>query len=53
MHKDTKWAKQKVYFPISDNWRKQDTREADCTERTCACLLDYPETDQRYMGVIW
>ena len=23
----------KVYFPLSDNWRKKDTREADCTER--------------------
>ncbi len=23
----------KVYFPLSDNWRKAETREADCTER--------------------
>ena len=23
----------KVYFPLSDNWRKKDAREADCTER--------------------
>lgn len=23
----------KVYFPLSDNWRKSETREADCTER--------------------
>lgn len=23
----------KMYFPLSDNWRKKDTREADCTER--------------------
>ena len=23
----------KVYFPLSDDWRKQGTREADCTER--------------------
>lgn len=23
----------KVYFPLSDDWRKNETREADCTER--------------------
>lgn len=23
----------KVYFPLSDNWRKAETRENDCTER--------------------
>lgn len=23
----------KLYFPLSDNWRRQETREADCTER--------------------
>ena len=23
----------KVYFPLSDHWRKRETREADCTER--------------------
>lgn len=23
----------KVYFPLSDNWRKKETREDDCTER--------------------
>ncbi len=23
----------KVYFPLSDSWRKVETREADCTER--------------------
>lgn len=23
----------KLYFPLSDNWRKSETREADCTER--------------------
>ncbi len=23
----------KVYFPLSDDWRKSETREADCTER--------------------
>lgn len=23
----------KLYFPLSDNWRKQETREADCTYR--------------------
>lgn len=28
----------KVYFPLSDNWRNSKTREADCTERI-TCLL--------------
>lgn len=23
----------KMYFPLSDDWRKRETREADCTER--------------------
>ena len=23
----------KIYFPLSDDWRKAETREADCTER--------------------
>ena len=23
----------KVYFPLSDDWRRKETREADCTER--------------------
>ena len=23
----------KVYFPLSNSWRKRETREADCTER--------------------
>lgn len=23
----------KIYFPLSDDWRKQETRENDCTER--------------------
>ena len=28
-----KEAKDGVYFPLSDDWRKKETREADCTER--------------------
>jgi len=28
----------KVYFPLSDDWRKKDIREADCTERIEALL---------------
>ncbi len=28
----------KVYFPLSDDWRKKETREADCTERIEALL---------------
>ena len=30
----------KVYFPLSDDWRKQETREADCTERIDTLLRD-------------
>lgn len=26
-------AADKVYFPLSNDWRKRETREADCTER--------------------
>lgn len=26
-------AKDGIYFPLSDSWRKQDYRIADCTER--------------------
>ncbi len=26
-------VKDKVYFPLSDDWRKKEIREADCTER--------------------
>ena len=47
MHKNGKWARQiigwqddegkaandKVYFPLSDDWRRGEIREADCTER--------------------
>ena len=29
-----------VYFPLSDDWRKQKTRETDCTERIDALLKD-------------
>ncbi len=28
-----KHVKHKLYFPLSDDWRRQETREADCTER--------------------
>lgn len=28
----------KVYFPLSDSWRKPETREADCTERVSKIL---------------
>ena len=28
----------KMYFPLSDDWRKKETREADCTERITALL---------------
>lgn len=37
-NKNGKWdmgkaANAKIYFPLSDDWRKQGTRENDCTER--------------------
>lgn len=28
----------KVYFPLSDNWRSREKREADCTERISALM---------------
>lgn len=28
----------KMYFPLSDDWRKRETREADCTERITAFI---------------
>lgn len=28
-----KTVNDKMYFPLSDDWRKRETREADCTER--------------------
>lgn len=28
----------KMYFPLSDDWRKKETREADCTERITALI---------------
>lgn len=31
----------KVYFPLSDDWRKSETREADCTERIEALLRNF------------
>lgn len=31
-------VKDNVYFPLSDDWRKPETREADCTERISAVL---------------
>ena len=29
----SKIVNDKVYFPLSDDWRKKETREADCTQR--------------------
>lgn len=28
-----KTVNDKIYFPLSDDWRKMGAREADCTER--------------------
>lgn len=33
-----KTVNDKVYFPLSDNWRKKETRVLDCTERIEALL---------------
>ena len=30
----------KVYFPLSDDWRKSETREADCTERISSLISE-------------
>lgn len=30
----------KVYFPLSDDWKKQEVREADCTERISKLILE-------------
>jgi len=35
-----KTVNDKVYFPLSNDWRKKETREADCTERIDALLND-------------
>ena len=35
-----KTVNDKVYFPLSDDWRKQETREADCTERINALMKE-------------
>lgn len=32
-------AKDGIYFPLSDSWRKQEQREADCTERVTKLLI--------------
>lgn len=39
-----KTVNDKLYFPLSDDWRKKEIREADCTERIAKLmseLLDY------------
>lgn len=33
----------KVYFPLSDDWRKRETREKDCTERVERLLKELTE----------
>ena len=38
LQEDGKWdmshaVNDKIYFPLSDNWRKKETRQADCTKR--------------------
>ncbi|NYB74060.1 hypothetical protein HZF24_07880 [Sedimentibacter hydroxybenzoicus DSM 7310] len=43
-NQDGKWdmgsvTNDKIYFPLSDNWRKKETRESDCTERITKIIL--------------
>jgi len=43
MNEGGKWdmgkgAKDGVYFPLSNNWRKKETREYDCTNRIMKLL---------------
>lgn len=38
-----KTVNDKVYFPLSDDWRKKVTREADCTERINTLLKELIE----------
>lgn len=35
-----KMSNDKVYFPLSDNWRKREDREADCTERITKLMAE-------------
>ena len=35
-----KMVNDKVYFPLSDDWRKKETREADCTERITNLMVE-------------
>lgn len=35
-----KTANDKLYFPLSDNWRRKEIREADCTARLDSLLKD-------------
>ena len=37
----------KIYFPLSDDWRKKETREADCTERVEHLLKELSGKDGR------
>ena len=38
-----KTVNDKVYFPLSDDWRKRETREKDCTERIENLLFELTE----------
>lgn len=40
-----KTANDKVYFPLSNDWRKKETREADCTERMSNLLKELMHRD--------
>ena len=36
----------KVYFPLSDEWRKSEIREMDCTERISNLLFTLCEKNK-------
>lgn len=47
-NEDGKWdmgksVNDKLYFPLSDDWRKHKTRESDCTERIGQLLMTLSE----------
>lgn len=41
-----KTVSDKLYFPLSDDWRKKETREADCTERIGKLMTELLENQK-------
>lgn len=42
-----KMTNDKVYFPLSDDWRKKEAREADCTERITKLITELLDTYEK------